>query len=163
MYTVSYIQEILYYISCRYTVTSNLGCNHLILGKKLDHNSLSEEDVIAIKQLLPNAYIKKAIVYNRVLISGIIYATTAYNSSTLRNDSVVCLYKDNVHIFGIAKLYVSFANEDSISNEHVILICGLEILSDSIGTDVITGATARHLRCVRLLRLVNSIPLYVVL
>ena len=95
--------------------------------------------------------------YNRVLISGIIYATTAYNRSTLRNDSVVCLYEHNVHIFGIAKRYVSFANEDSMSNnEHVILIYGLEILSDSIGTDVITGATARHLRCVRLLRLVNS-------
>lgn len=90
-----------------------------------------------------------------MLISGIIYANTAYSRSTLRNDSVVCLYKDNVHIFGIAKQYVSFANEDSISNKHVILMYGLEILSDSIGTDVITGATARHLRHVCLLRLVN--------
>ena len=144
-------------MSCRYAITSNLGCNHLIVGKKLDHNSLSEQDVIAIKQLLPNADIKKAIVYNRVLISGIIYTTTAYNKSTLRNDSIVCLCEDNERIFGIAKQYVSFANEDSVSDEHVVLIYGLEILSDSIGTDVITGATARHLRCVRLLRLVNSI------
>lgn len=96
--------------------------------------------------------------YHRVIISGILYTSSAYTRSKIKNDSVLCFKKEGQKHFGRAKSYVSFCTNECLGCtepcKHMVIVTAYGILPVNIGTDEITGATAQHVHCVQPLRYV---------
>ena len=85
--------------------------------------------------------------------------------SKVKNDSILCLKRDGQKYFGVAKHYVSFCTNDCITClkpcKHFVIVVPYKVLPVTIGTDEITGATARHVHCVCSTRLATYMLMYI--
>ena len=84
---------------CRYRVTANAGQGHLVLEKTSKLSELEDAEVVAIRGTFPSANLKDCIVYNRVLISGVMYTSTSYKRPITTIDHIVC-WKDRRNHLG---------------------------------------------------------------
>ena len=135
-------------IEYRYSVTVDAGNGHLILGKISRGCDLSDVEEAAVFKQFPSANLKDCMVYNRILISGVIYTATSYRRSSTTNDHLVCIKHGSNKAIGSAVKYLSFCTKECLSCSkccyHIILVDIHHILQSNLSTDTITKATARH-------------------
>ena len=71
--TCMHMHAQLYMYAYRYRITCNAGNKHLVLGKTLD---LTSEQAAIIQSVHPNAKLQNALIYECLLLDGIVYSTT---------------------------------------------------------------------------------------
>ena len=68
-----------------------------------------------------------------------LYTSSAYTRSKIKNDSVICFKIEGQKYFGHAKSYVSFfTNECTEPCKHIVIVTAYRVLPVKIGTDEIT-------------------------
>lgn len=128
----------------RYSITSDLGQSHLVLGKISNLSSLLPDELAL---LLSNCAIQQstAKVYHRVLISGILHTTTSYLRSKVKSDCVLCFRQNGERIFGNAKHYLSYCTTSCTDCMkpcmHSVIVMCYQILPLDFRTD---GTIFRH-------------------
>lgn len=83
----------IFYYKCRYSITADIGDGHLVLGRKFSFSHLKEDDISAVLSIYPTADLLGCIVYQRLLISGVLYTSAAYSRSQIKCDYLLCVIK----------------------------------------------------------------------
>ena len=114
---------------CRYSVTLDAGQGHLLLGKVSGSTELSDGEVAAVKHLCPSATLEGALVYFRVLVSGVVYTNQSYRQSST-NDYTLA-FNDNT--IGKAVKYLSLCSSSCMRTytAHIVLVNVCQIHSNT--------------------------------
>ena len=132
----------LFILVCRYSITVNAGEGHLVLGRVAQTSELTDPEQVEIHKLCPSAVLKNALVYHRVMVSGVVYTNESYRRSATTNDYTLCFQDGTQKTIGTALKYLSFCSNNCKSCiafcQHVVLV-NLH--------DIITH-TARHIHSI---------------
>lgn len=63
----------------------------------------------AIYRLHPNAHLSDTLIYNKVLLKGVVYVTSSYKQSVSTDDSIVFLEDNSVEL---ARMFISFCSTE---------------------------------------------------
>ena len=123
-----------------------------MIGKTQNSTHLSDEEVTSIKVKLPHVDLDSSIIYNRVMVNGVIYSSTSYHRQNVTNDHVFCFRDRENKCIGSARKYLSVCNINctscSLPCSNLVIADVLKILPAQFIVDTISGATARHIHCV---------------
>lgn len=129
-------------LECRYSITVNAGQGHLVLGRVTEPSEVTDPELMEVRKLCPSAMLEGALVYHRVMVSGVVYSNESYRRSATTNDYTLCLQDGTQKTIGTALKYMSFCSKDCKSCtafcQHVVLV-NLH--------DIITH-TARHIHSI---------------
>ena len=98
----------------RYSVTEDAGKGHLVLGKVDKYSVLTTEESAAFLALCPHAIVDRSIVFDRLLLDGIVYTNYRYQQKQ-SNDYIIAFKNGSI---GKACKYISITSQDM----HVVLI-----------------------------------------
>ena len=124
-------------------MTLELGDEHLVVGKYDSSYNLAADEIASIQNTLARSDFNNLIVYDRVLISGIIYKTTNYQRQTKCSDHVLSFIKEGQKLIGLARKFLSVCDSSCISCslpcKHIVIIESLPLLNIQDSLHIVHG------------------------
>ncbi len=144
----------------RYHVSLELCSGHLVVGKYNSFSRLAADEITSIRNLLPLAVFNpKTVVYDRVLINGIMYSTINYLRLANSSDHIFSLVAEEQTLIGSARKFVSLCDSSCVSClqpcKHIVIVESLPLLNIEVSNVPVHEVRGKQHHFVGLTRLIT--------